>query len=241
MTANKQYKALLLDADNTVFDFDRCEESALAETLEARGLPSGGRELACYRETNDRLWRMVETGEMTRGQLKRERFALFFAHLAEKTDDAAVARAASEAAKDDAAGDEYIARLSEKTHLISGMLEVCRALSQKYKLYIITNGITSVQESRFARSEISALFDGVFISEKIGSAKPEKAFFDHVLRETGCSAAECLVIGDSPTSDIAGGKAAGIDTCLFARGKTAAGCEPTYTVNTPEELASLLM
>lgn len=82
------------------------------------------------------------------------------------------------------------------------------------KLYIITNGIYTVQLSRIKQSPIAQYISDIFVSEKIGFAKPNVAYFDYVLEQIkGANREDMLVVGDSLTSDIAGGIAAGLDVC----------------------------
>ena len=59
-------------------------------------------------------------------------------------------------------------------------------------------------------------FDHVFVSESLGYRKPEKAFFDTCRAPLpGVAAEECVMIGDSLTADIAGGKNAGMKTIWY--------------------------
>ena len=56
----------------------------------------------------------------------------------------------------------------------------------------------------------------MFISEKLGSAKPSPVFFEKVAAEIkNFSKESTVIVGDSLTSDIAGGIAFGIDTVWY--------------------------
>ena len=56
----------------------------------------------------------------------------------------------------------------------------------------------------------------MFISEVVGAEKPSRAFFDAVLSAIGpVDKEELLLIGDSLTSDMAGGCGAGIPCCWY--------------------------
>ena len=60
------------------------------------------------------------------------------------------------------------------------------------------------------------MFDGLFISEELGVEKPSAAFFDACFaRFPELKRSETVMIGDSLTSDIAGGHAAGLLTVWF--------------------------
>ena len=58
-------------------------------------------------------------------------------------------------------------------------------------------------------------FDGVYNSDEIGYAKPDRRFFEYVLRDAGVADKDCVVIGDSLSSDIEGARRAGLDACWF--------------------------
>ena len=59
-------------------------------------------------------------------------------------------------------------------------------------------------------------FDHCFVSEKIGVDKPDVRFFQRCLEQLpGIRAEECMIVGDSLSSDILGGNNAGIITCWY--------------------------
>jgi len=105
---------------------------------------------------------------------------------------------------------------SDVRKLIDGALDVCRTLSGACRLYIVTNGIKSVQTRRFSASALKDFFSGVFISEEIGFEKPHRSYFEAVARQIeGFAPQSTLIIGDSLSSDILGGINAGLSTCWF--------------------------
>ena len=84
----------------------------------------------------------------------------------------------------------------------------------KYRLALITNGLRDVQRPRLAGSAIGDYFAEVIISEEVGAAKPDPAIFDAAFELLGRPPrAKVLLIGDSLSSDIAGGRDYGLDTC----------------------------
>ena len=89
--------------------------------------------------------------------------------------------------------------------------EVCRTLSRTHRLYIVTNAVASVQRSRLHRSAVAPYITDAFISEEAGASKPSRAYFNYVFaRIPGITQKNCLLIGDSPSSDIRGANNAGI-------------------------------
>ena len=99
-------------------------------------------------------------------------------------------------------------------------------------------------KGRFSRSPITPLFTDRFISEEVGAEKPELAFFQAVFKKIPDFRAETtLVVGDSLTSDIAGGIVAGLDTCWYnpANKPVPENMPITYVINRPEELIPLVL
>jgi len=96
-----------------------------------------------------------------------------------------------------------------------GFLDRLRA---SFGVYAVSNGRTSVQERRLRESGLDKLIDGVFVSETIGYHKPQPEYFEVIARSIeGYSPLTTVIVGDSLTSDIAGGKAAGLHTVWYNR------------------------
>lgn len=122
-------------------------------------------------------------------------------------------------------------------------LETLDRLSQMCELYIVTNGVTDTQNRRIAQLEDKEMFDDVFISEETGYQKPMTEFFDFIFKKIGNDKREnSIIVGDSLTSDILGGKNANIATCWFnIRGKdNNTGIQPDYEITTLTELVDLI-
>ncbi|MBQ7714558.1 MAG: YjjG family noncanonical pyrimidine nucleotidase [Clostridia bacterium] len=225
-----KYGYLLFDADNTLFDFDRCEREAFKEALSASSLGYSDEVYGDYHVINEGLWKKLERGEIERSLLKTERYRLLF----EKNGvpDGSYKEVAL----------IYEKCLGNQCYEIDGVYELLSDLSGKYGIYVITNGLTSVQESRFAKSRLTRFFDGVFISEKVGYAKPERAYFEYVVSAVGDSdISKYLVIGDSLTSDIDGALNFGFDSCWYnVNGQDANGRTPTYVINDINDVLKVL-
>lgn len=226
----KTYKQLIFDADDTLFDFQTAEKVALETTLTAFGLYFDADIYRQYKDISKRLWQELELGLVTQEILKYQRFE----ELAKMMDLSVDTRALAEA---------YLENLSQQGILLHDALEIVKALSAEYDLYILTNGITSVQKGRFQHSPIMAYVKGIVISEEAGVNKPDPQIFEFFNSKYGpFKKAELLVIGDSLTSDIQGGINYGIDTCWFnPKGAEAAPLVPTYQIQTLDALYALLL
>ena len=137
----------------------------------------------------------------------------------------------------------YRSRLNSCAILLPDALEICRYLRSRYDLYIITNGISETQYRRLRDSGLDEYFTDIFVSEDAGSQKPQKEFFDYCfLRIREKDPSQMLIIGDSLSSDIRGGKNAGIATCWLDDGsqQMATDLKPDYVIHALEELKTFL-
>ncbi len=232
----KKYTYLLFDVDNTLLNFDRSEHDAMADALREHGFPDDDAIIARYARINDAHWEMLERGEMDRETLIWHRFQVLGEECGLSLMDP-VAFAKS-----------YVKHLTHKSFLMDGALEVCQKLAEKYPLVAVTNGNAGVQHGRFDPSPLFPLFKDAFISEDIGYNKPAQEFFDAVTAKyPDVDPASTLVIGDSLTSDIAGGIRWGCDTCWLCpspehRGDAQArGLAPTYVISRLEQLLDILL
>ena len=112
--------------------------------------------------------------------------------------------------------EEYQVTLGDCVVFIDGAKAILLSQKEKYTLAAVTNGTRIAQEKKLRLSGLDRIFDAIFISETVGSEKPNKAYFDYVFESMGIeNKAEVLLIGDSLTGDMRGGVIAGVDTCWF--------------------------
>lgn len=225
-----RYPYLLFDADNTLFDFDAAEENAHRLICEKYGLRFSREGYQLYHQCNARLWQDFDRGLCTKEFLLVERFRRYLALTGEEADPEAL-------------NLDHLRFLGEGALLLPGAEALCRRLSEDHALYLLTNAVESVQRTRFARSAIAPYFRDVFISETVGCGKPSAAYFDYVFRRVpGLRRENCLLIGDSLSSDIQGANNAGIACCWFnpAGLPRPEGLRIDYEVRTLEEVEDIV-
>lgn len=225
-----KYGIILFDADQTLFDFKKCEYQALSDSLCELSLPNDKAYIDRYSEINDALWKKLERGEIEKSRLVIERFEIFCREFAFDCDVTVLS-------------DLYRANLAKQAILVDGAEELVRALSKDHRLFIITNGVKKVQEGRLVRSTIKDHFEKVFISEVVGYEKPKREFFDTVKAQIpDFDVKNAIVIGDSLTSDMRGGIDAGIDTCWYnPEGKAVPDGMPiTYVIRDLKEIYEIV-
>ena len=198
-----KYPFLLFDADDTLLDFERNGWKAFSMLCAKYRFPCNEETYAVYEGFNQPLWRQAERGIVTKDFLKVERFRLFLEYL-HRGDDP------NEVSKD------FLSFMGTGSFLMPHAEEVCKLLSQNHKIYILTNSVESVHVDRMRRSLIAPYVEESFISEAIGYEKPNKFYFDYVLDHIpGITKGNCLLIGDSLTSDMQGGVNAGLPVCWY--------------------------
>jgi 2-haloacid dehalogenase len=231
MAGSPTFRGFLIDADNTIFDYDRAEREALAGTLAEAGLEPTSAILEAYRRINDRFWKAFERGAVTQEALKVERFRQLLAEEASdcRTDPTAVSR-------------RYLELLAAQTHLLPHAAAAIAELAERAALGLATNGIPEVQRGRLERSGLARHFRVVLISGEIGIAKPDPRFFLLGAERLGLPSSEVLCVGDVPATDIRGARAAGMASCWVAAAGVAWPPEepgPDYTVRDLRALAAL--
>lgn len=219
----QRYDLILLDADRTLFDFDRAQAEALryavSETLHAQDVPYTEETLIQYRAISDKLWSLYEKGGITQKELQTKRFDELYS-LFNITGDA------------EASNRRYLDILGEGAYLLDGAEELCKKLSRSCRLCIVTNGVSRSQHRRLEKSEIRPYISDIFVSEDLGCQKPQKQFFDIVFQSLkGFTKGRTIILGDSLASDILGGNNAAIDTCWFnPKGLAASSISFTYEI-----------
>lgn len=196
-------KFLLFDADRTLLDFAASEKKALAKTFAEYHLPFTDAVYQWHLVNNAKLWQDYEKGLIDRHTVLYTRFVRLFAQFGYGGDGVAFE-------------DSYRHNLDHACEVFPEVPEVVQTLSKAHDLYIVTNGVASTQEIRIADSGLKPYLKDIFISERLGSQKPQKEFFDQCFaRIPDFDPKLAIIIGDSLTSDIKGGNNAGIETCWF--------------------------
>lgn len=196
-------RQILLDMDDTLFDFPRAEKVALHQAFMACHLPLNDRIFSLYQQINRQLWQRMEAGQLDRAQVFYDRFHLLFSQLGWHASPQTVEHT-------------YRVFLSQASFLLPGARAALIYLAERYPLYIASNGLSQTQYTRLNDADIAQYFQGAFISDQIGAKKPELAFFRYCFSHIpGCIPEQMLLIGDSLHTDILGGQRAGVQTCWF--------------------------
>lgn len=223
-----KYDTLLFDVDDTILDFKAAENDALKKLFLTHQLPFTPENKAKYHQVNHKLWQEFESGQRSQEQVVNQRFGLFFGQWDQKVDSYELEQ-------------EYRHYLGQGHQLLGNSKTILANLAQKAKLYVVTNGVSKTQYKRLEDAGLLSYFTDVFVSEDTGYQKPMKEFFTYVFdRIPKFESQKTVIIGDSLTSDIAGGIAAGIDTIWLNHKKASGTIQPTYQIQTLAEVYPIL-
>lgn len=224
------YQFLFLDLDDTILDFHKAERIALGKTFHTLGIAPTEEILDRYHHINRLHWEMLERGELTRPQVLTGRFAVLFEALGVIADPEACAAA-------------YEEHLSHGHYFLPGAEEALKRLSQKYQLYLASNGTARVQAGRIASAGIAPFFREIFVSQEIGADKPSTEYFSRCFgRIPGFDPKKAMMVGDSLTSDMLGANRAGMTACWVNPGHSPRrdGIRVDYEIEKLADLEGLL-
>ena len=223
-------KAVIIDIDNTLIDFHKCAHFAVQKAFLRHGLNFNDGVMETFITINDGLWLQVERGEIDRETLWKIRFKKILSALN-------VTYSAPELVEKD-----FRAILFDTAIAVDGAKDLLRYLKGKYKVYAGSNAIYDQQINRLKLCNLLEYFDGVFVSEKLGYQKPTKEFFDACFSQmNGVSKDQVVMIGDSITADIKGGKEYGLKTVWYDYKKSGVKCEfADYTVESLMQIKDIL-
>ena len=198
------FKAVFLDIDNTILDFDKCADASMKHAAYLTGLPYEPHWLDTFTRINDSLWREIENGTLTREGLRLVRWNRIFAALGIDFDGVAFEKL-------------FSGELFRSAELVDGAGEAVARLARKYKLFAVSNAMQDQQITRLTNAGLISYFTDVYTSERVGAQKPTRAFFDECFSLCGLGREEAVMVGDSLTADVGGALDYGIAVIWFNR------------------------
>lgn len=226
-----RYEYLLFDLDRTLWDFDGNAKNAIFYLLdkydpEAGTLYDGDKErfFEKYEATNLALWNSYEAGEITKSELRAERFYKTFKLYG--YDDRKLSSEFDQ---------EYLERMALEKSLMPGAIEVLKKAKESgCKIGLISNGFKEVQENKVKNSGIAQYVDVLVTSDEAGVHKPSPAIFRITLERLyngpiSDIRRKTLMIGDDFINDIEGAQIFGIDQFYYNYKNLPCSGGPTYS------------
>lgn len=209
----KKYRNIIFDADHTLIDFDADERRAFYAAFSEAGLSVSAEEVEACWAYSAKNWNDLGLNDVHLPEVQAGYHEMYLDHVRSLFDFVEKEYGLNGRRKE--AQARFMRELSAPSQPVEGALETVRALAGEYLIDIATNGLSAMQRSRL--SAFLPYLSGLFISEEMGAIKPTRAFFDKMLCGIGADVGDCLMVGDSLSSDAAGAAAAGMDCVWFNR------------------------
>jgi putative hydrolase of the HAD superfamily len=203
---------LLLDLDNTLWDFDGNAEEALAELfhrhrLHVRTSHSVHQFIDTYKSINKTYWKRYEAGEIQKDLLRTGRFIDTFRALGIPEEE-----------HPENVWDEYLEICPLMTRMMPGAMAFVQEMKEVFVLVLLTNGFEKTQRTKIQACGLDSYVELMITSESVGIAKPDKAIFDVAIAAATekCGAFNrVFYAGDTWDTDVKGGVNAGIPTFWY--------------------------
>lgn len=221
-------KAVLIDIDDTIFDFEKCSKNSFLKTLEKFNLKFKEEDFSYFNKVNDILWTKQKLGEINIEEVFIKRDYLMGKYFNIDIEKGLF-------------NDLFVKFLYDEIEMVDGIEDLLLYLSDKYKIFTASNGVYDMQVNRIKKSNLSKYFTDIFVSDKIGYEKPDKKFFQKIMDLTNFSNDYLIMIGDSIKSDIIGAKNSKIKSIYFNKEDKKISDENfTYQVKNLSEIKKIL-
>lgn len=225
------FDAVFIDADNTLFDFDRTQAKAINHSLSHFSLPADSAVLAEYDRINKQVWALYNQGDIRNDDINLLRWQQWLQWLG-KTETVNAGELA----------EHYADSLAQQCELEEGADALMTYLLDKLPVHIITNGFPSTQQHRWRKAGWETKLQGITVSSVVGVQKPDAEIFHLAMKAVGVSdASRCLMIGDTLVADVQGPQQMGMKACWYQRkgAQNNTDIKPDFTVQHLEQIAAI--
>lgn len=230
-----KYTTIFFDLDDTILDTVQNSKDSLQELYTDYRFDNYFSDFnsfySKYQSINIHLWDLYEQNQIEKDRLMSERFAKTLEeHISIDTD------------KSLEINRDFMGRVSSRKNIITGAIEILDYLRPKYKMYVLSNGFTEVQDTKIRNAGVGEYFKKVILSDHVGKNKPHPVIFNYALQEACADAGDCIMIGDNIKTDIVGAKNSGIDQVWFnPKGlEDKENVMPDYTIKSLDQLRDIL-
>ena len=227
----KDIKFVFFDLDHTLWDYHANSMQALTELYSQFGFSahvSLEQFLETYQSINEKLWHRFNQSEIDRDYIKKYRFPMVLKKMKVYLD-----------AKPEELHDFFVTNCSSRSKLMPWARETLTYLYERYPLAIITNGFPEAQYPKMEASDLNKYFKEVIISHEVGCRKPQSEIYHLTLEKMGAKAAQTVMSGDNPKTDVRGALDAGLKAIFYnPTGKLRSNS--TWEIQSLKELVDIL-
>ncbi len=186
-------KYILFDLDGTILDFNMGEKDAFIKTINNFfDYKVKEEDIKKFSELNEYYFNEYKNKKMERKEFHFNRFNEILKYLGLKNDPVELNK-------------YYVESLKYEAIIFDDVIEILDYLSNKYQLFIASNGMIEVQNKRLEISGLKNYFKKIYVSEDIGFNKPDIEFFNYIFNDLNdFNKDNYIIIGDRLDSDILG-------------------------------------
>lgn len=229
------HDAVVLDLDDTLYPYSPCNEAG-KQAAHSRAQELGYElDQEAFLELYQRAREAIKQDIESTGS-SHERYIYFKKALEFHTGTVQAGDAL-------ALGDAFWNAYMDEMELFPGVIETLeRIKDESIKTAVATDLTTRTQLRKIERLDIEEYIDVLVTSEELGRDKPSTAMFAVPLARLGVAPDAAVMVGDSLTSDIAGGNSLGMTTVLFNNDDehSRPGERPDNRINSFEELQDIV-
>ncbi|MBD80716.1 MAG: noncanonical pyrimidine nucleotidase, YjjG family [Crocinitomicaceae bacterium] len=230
----KNITHVFFDLDHTLWDFETNSREALSEIFEKFDLGNRGVRgpidfIRVYEKINHRMWDEYRKGERSKARLRKDRFPTALSLFEIKDNDLAIE-----------INEYYLEHSPRKPNLFDHAHNTLDYLSEKYKLYIITNGFQEIQTIKMHNSGLDHYFEETITSEMVGVRKPDPKIFAYALNRGNARPDQSVMIGDDADVDVVGAQKCGMKGIFFNPNEIGHEKEVDKEISSLSELKSIL-
>ncbi|WP_062271089.1 HAD family hydrolase [Endozoicomonas arenosclerae] len=199
-------RPIIFDLDNTLFDFDSSEKLSIKHFFQKLGVLNSENEdelISAFLRENTIYWNL--------------RDEIGIEEVFERTVKSVFQMELSAFDCPSNGGQVYLECFEENVVLEDGANNILDSLASKHPLYVVSNGLKSIQKKRIRNAGIMEYFDDIVVSGDVGFAKPDREIFDHIINKNNICRKSAVYIGDSIRDDYHGAKNADLKYIFYNR------------------------
>ena len=232
-----RYDYIIFDIDDTLFQYKKAERHIMSRIFEEENQSINEDVYEALWALSWKHWDRYHLSNPDTEELQSRYHEYYHKHLYEYMDEMRE-RYHLNASKE-TLHDKFLDYFEESAESVENADIVGKGLAERHSLAAASTGLTKAQNSRMATYR--EYFQYVFVSEELGACKPDRRFWEQVFQKIPVRPDNCLMVGDSIHTDIAGAAAYGIHTCWLNSGKRIndTGIQPDMEITNLNELLEI--
>lgn len=230
-----QYKAVIFDIDDTLYDRQKAQVEIIKlirGELEEFFMGIDEETLTeAFLKSDDLA--MEKFGEDTPAHIFRMGRNRFFLNLIGLDEDYS-----------EEITEMYVRLYPQVNAPSDGVITLVNELAKRFLLGVLSNGHSDVQYGKLETLGIKDLFNSIVISSEVQLWKPDPAIFTLTCDDLGVKSEESLYVGNSYENDVVGAKSAGLGACWYnpdGQYPSSAEIIPDFEINNLKELLNILV